>query len=60
MRKTIEEIKVNVAYRWFLGLDLTDPVPHFSTFSKNYTRRFAGTDLFEQISDCRQSLGQTL
>lgn len=29
MRKTIEEIKVNVAYRWFLGLDLTDPVPHF-------------------------------
>lgn len=49
MRKTIEEIKVNVAYRWFLGLDLTDPVPHFSTFSKNYTRRFAGTDLFEQI-----------
>lgn len=49
MRKTIAEIQVNVAYRWFLGLDMNDPVPHFSTFGKNYTRRFKGTDLFEQI-----------
>lgn len=49
MRQTIKEIEVNVAYRWFLGLDFTDPVPHFSTFGKNYTRRFKGTDLFEQI-----------
>ena len=29
MRQTIKEIEVNVAYRWFLGLDLTDKVPHF-------------------------------
>lgn len=49
MRRTMEEIQVNVAYRWFLGLDMTDSVPHFSTFGKNYTRRFKGTDLFEQI-----------
>ena len=49
MRQTIREIEVNVAYRWFLGLDLTSSVPHFSTFGKNYTRRFKGTDLFEQI-----------
>lgn len=49
MRKTIREIEVNVAYRWFLGLDFYDPVPHFSTFGKNYKRRFEGTDLFEQI-----------
>ena len=26
MRQTIKEIEVNVAYRWFLGLDLTDKV----------------------------------
>lgn len=26
-----------------------DKVPHFSTFGKNYTRRFQDTDLFEQI-----------
>ena len=49
MRQTIKEIEVNLAYRWFLGLDFYDPVPHFSTFGKNYKRRFEGTDLFEQI-----------
>ena len=59
MRQTIKEIEVNVAYRWFLGLELQDPVPHFSTFGKNYIRRFKDTDLFEQIfarilSECYQ------
>ena len=49
MRQTIKEIEVNMAYRWFLGLELYDNVPHFSTFGKNYTRRFKDTDLFEQI-----------
>lgn len=49
MRQTIKEIEVNVAFRWFLGLGLTDKVPHFSTFSKNYVRRFKDTDIFEQI-----------
>ncbi|MBQ8189602.1 MAG: IS1182 family transposase [Lachnospiraceae bacterium] len=49
MRQTIKEIEVNVAYRWFLGLEMQEPVPHFSTFGKNYTRRFKDTDLFEQI-----------
>ena len=49
MRQTIKEIEVNVAYRWFLGLDMLDVVPHFSTFGKNYTRRFKDTGLFEQI-----------
>lgn len=49
MRQTIKEADVNMAYRWFLGLGIHDSVPHFSTFGKNYTRRFKGTDLFEQI-----------
>ena len=49
MRQTIKEIEVNMAYRWFLGLDVRDSVPHFTTFGKNYTRRFKDTDLFEQI-----------
>ncbi|WP_064468048.1 transposase [Lederbergia galactosidilytica] len=47
MRQTIKEIETNVAYRWFLGFHTG--VPHFSTFGKNYVRRFADTDLFEQI-----------
>jgi len=49
MRRTIKEADVNNAYRWFLGLGIQDRIPHFSTFGKNYTRRFKGTDLFEQI-----------
>ncbi len=49
MRQAMREIEVNVAYRWFLGLDMLDSVPHFSTFGKNYSRRFKDTDLFEQI-----------
>lgn len=49
MRQTINEIQVNNAYRWFLGLDLTDPIPHFTTFGKNFQRRFKDTDIFEQI-----------
>ena len=49
MRQTIKEIAVNMAYRWFLGLDFHDEVPHFTTFGKNYVRRFEGTDIFERI-----------
>ena len=49
MRQTIKDVEVNMAYRWFLGLDIEDAVPHFSTFGKNYSRRFRGTDIFEQI-----------
>ncbi|MDK7665302.1 MULTISPECIES: IS1182 family transposase [Cytobacillus] len=49
MRQTIEELKTNMAYRWFLGYGFHDKVPHFSTFGKNYERRFKNSDLFEQI-----------
>ena len=49
MRQTIEEIKVNLAYRWFLGLGFYDEVPHHSTFGKNYSRRFQNTTLFKDI-----------
>ncbi len=28
MRQTVKEIEVNVAYRWFLGLEMMDKVPH--------------------------------
>ena len=49
MRQTIKEIEVNAAYRWFLGYDWNDPVPHFTTFGKNHSRRFESTDIFEKI-----------
>ena len=34
-RQLMREIEVNVAYRWFLGLKLTDPVFDASTLSQN-------------------------
>ena len=49
IRQTVKEIEVNIAYRWFLGLDFTEPVPHYSTFSKNYERRFSNSNIFEEI-----------
>lgn len=49
MRKTCEKIKVDAEYRWFLGIPFGIDTPHFSTFSKNYERRFKGTDIFENI-----------
>ncbi len=49
MRQTIEQAEVNVAYRWYLGYGMSEKLPHYSTFSKNYERRFAGSNLFEQI-----------
>lgn len=49
MRQTIREIEVNIAYRWFIGYSFNEKVPHFSTFNKNYERRFKDTDLFNII-----------
>lgn len=40
MRRTIAETEVHLAYRWFIGYGIEDKIPHFSDFSKNYTRRF--------------------
>jgi len=34
-RRLCEEVHLNLAYRWFCRLDLTDAVPDHSTFSKN-------------------------
>lgn len=49
MRKTCEKIKVDAEYRWFLGISFGYDTPNYSTFSKNYERRFKGTQIFENI-----------
>lgn len=48
-RQLVKEIEVNVAYRWFLRMSLTEKVIHASTLSQNRIRRFNGTDIFERI-----------
>ncbi len=40
LRRTAEEVKVNIAYRWFLGYSLLDETPHFSTVSYAFRNRF--------------------
>ena len=51
MRRTCEECKVNVAYRWFLGLSIYDDIPNYSTWSQNYIRRYKESEVFNQIFD---------
>ena len=51
MRKTCEEAKVNLAYRWYLGLSMEDKIPNYSTWSKNYKRRYKDSDIFNKIFD---------
>lgn len=47
-RRLMQEIQINCAYRWFLHLELTDPVWDHSTFSKNRHGRFAEAGLFAE------------
>jgi len=50
-RRLVEEVQVNVAYRWFLGYDLEDKIPDVSVIWQNRLRRFNGTDIPQQIFD---------
>lgn len=49
MRRTCNEIQVNLAYRWFLGLSIDETIPNFSTWSQNYIRRYKDSSIFEEI-----------
>ena len=40
LRRTADEVNLNVAYRWFLGYTLQEETPHFSTVSYNFRHRF--------------------
>ena len=48
-RRLCEEVHLNLAYRWFCRLDLADPVPDHSTFSKNRHGRFRDSDLLRHV-----------
>lgn len=48
-RRLCEEVHLNLAYRWFCRLDLTDKVPDHSTFSKNRHGRFRESNLFRHL-----------
>jgi len=48
-RRIEQEIQVNMAYRWFLGLDIDERVPDHSTISQNRRRRFDGENLYRRL-----------
>lgn len=50
LRRTAEEVRVNVAYRWFLGYTLMEETPHFSTVSYNFRHRFTEETVNEVFS----------
>lgn len=50
-RQLVQEIQVNVAYRWFLGMTLTEKVPDSSTLSQNRRRRFRESTIYQEIFD---------
>ena len=40
LRRTLDDVNMNMAYRWFIGYPINQPVPHFSTVSYNFKHRF--------------------
>ncbi len=50
-RRLEQEIRMNIGYRWFLGLGLSDQVPDHSTISQNRRRRFKDSNIFQEIFD---------
>lgn len=51
IRKTCRQAESDLALKWFLNLDIDDPVPNYSDWSQNYIRRFAGTNICSKIFD---------
>ena len=48
-RRLEQEIQVNIAYKWFLGLDMDENPPDHSTMSQNRRRRFNESNLFREL-----------
>ena len=50
-RRLCEEVRLNLAYRWFCKLGIEDTIPDHSTFSKNRTGRFRDGGFFRYLFD---------
>lgn len=61
-RRLCEELRYNLAYRWFCRLTPGDKVPHHSTFSKNRHGRFRDAGVFRQLFEAtvRRCIGKGL
>lgn len=48
-RRLVQEIQLNIAYRWFCGYELGEKIPDHSTFSKTRVRKWNESNVFQQI-----------
>lgn len=48
-RRLVQEVQLNIAYRWFCGFELADKIPDHSTFSKTRLRKWNERQLFQQV-----------
>jgi transposase len=48
-RRLCEEVRLNLAYRWFCRLGIEDAIPDHSTFSKNRHGRFREADILRSV-----------
>ena len=45
-RRLVQEVKLNLAYRWFCGFELCEKIPDHSTLSKTRQRKWNQSNLF--------------
>ena len=48
-RRLLEEVRMHLAYRWFVRLGLEQEIPDHSTFSKNRHGRFRQSGVFREV-----------
>ena len=48
-RKICAEVQVNLAYRWFCGLSIEEPIPNHSVFSRARHERFRESDVLRRV-----------
>ena len=48
-RQLCSEVQVNLAYRWFCGLGVEDPIPNHSAFSRARHARFREADVLRRV-----------
>ena len=60
--KLAQAVNENIAFKWFLGIKLTEKGPDHATISANRVRRFRDNNIAEQIFDeiLRQCIGKGL
>ena len=51
-RQLCSEVQVNLAYRWFCGLGIEDPIPNHSVFSRARHERFREADVLRRVFEC--------